>query len=398
MAPGPAAQVLNRIAERDAARRDRLTEAAADRVQQEGQDAADIERQLDGMLLAVDTQLRACLGDQASEGSAAAVAPELEKLEQYLATNAWLLPSYTLRKVEDATAALRQRLDAAQAAARPKKRFGFSARSKGQAAAAAPPTETPVQPAVPTTQSAAGSAAEPQEDSGRVLRGLRQQRLMKRDAELGGDDFNLADLQGCTVLLLGRMSALRLRGARGCCIVAGPVDGAVYLEDLVNSKVVLAAHQVRIHTSRDTALFLDVGSDPIIEHCSAMAFGPLTAEQRALLGLSDASMQSHAGAAGAERAAAGSAPAASGGTADNAGPASSGVADSTAGGAGTSASAAIASATSAQRAAVSGANHWAAVQDFNWLRSTPSPNWRMLTDVELRSALCPLPDDIDAGQ
>lgn len=64
----------------------------------------------------------------------------------------------------------------------------------------------------------------------RVLRGLRQQKLVKRATELEGGDFTLADLQGCTVLLLGRVSALRLRGARGCFIVAGPVDGAVYLE------------------------------------------------------------------------------------------------------------------------------------------------------------------------
>ncbi len=64
----------------------------------------------------------------------------------------------------------------------------------------------------------------------RVLRGLRQQTLVRRDADLAGGDFSVADVEGCTLLLLGRMSALRLRGIRGCCIVAGPVDGATYLE------------------------------------------------------------------------------------------------------------------------------------------------------------------------
>lgn len=97
----------------------------------------------------------------------AAIKPGACSWLQYLATNAWLLPSYTLRKVEDATAALRQRLDAAQAAARPKKRFGFSARSKGQAAAAVSPTDSSAQPAVPVSQPAAASAAKSQEDAGR---------------------------------------------------------------------------------------------------------------------------------------------------------------------------------------------------------------------------------------
>jgi Tubulin binding cofactor C len=63
-----------------------------------------------------------------------------------------------------------------------------------------------------------------------TLRGLSQQRVVKRADELGGDDFTLADLEDCTVLLLGRLSALRLLRAKRCCIVAGPIAGAAYLE------------------------------------------------------------------------------------------------------------------------------------------------------------------------
>ena len=63
-----------------------------------------------------------------------------------------------------------------------------------------------------------------------TLRGLRQQKLVRRAAELAGGDFTLADLEDCTVLLLGRLPALRILQARRCCIVAGPVDGAAYLE------------------------------------------------------------------------------------------------------------------------------------------------------------------------
>lgn len=79
----------------------------------------------------------------------------------------------------------------------------------------------------------------------------------------------------------------------------------------------LAAQQVRIHTSTGSKLLLSVGSNPIIEHCSGMAFGPLLPAQRAALGL----------------------------------PALVADRDS---------------------------NRYASVQDFNWLRSTPSPNWYAL--------------------
>ena len=65
-----------------------------------------------------------------------------------------------------------------------------------------------------------------------TLRGLRQQKVVRRAAELAGGDFTLADLEDCTVLLLGRLPALRILRAKRCCIVAGPVDGAAYLEGM----------------------------------------------------------------------------------------------------------------------------------------------------------------------
>ena len=65
-----------------------------------------------------------------------------------------------------------------------------------------------------------------------MLRGLRQQKVVRRAAELAGGDFTLADLEDCTVLLLGRLPALRILQATRCCIVAGPVDGAAYLEGM----------------------------------------------------------------------------------------------------------------------------------------------------------------------
>lgn len=98
--------------------------------------------------------------------------------------------------------------------------------------------------------------------------------------------------------------------------------------DVHDSTVVLAAHQVRIHTSQATRLFLHVGSSPVIEHCSGMGFGPLTGGQRALLGLPPA----------ADAAAA--------------------------------------------------ANHFDNVQDFNWLKSTPSPNWCATTWSLSQDILC----------
>lgn len=75
----------------------------------------------------------------------------------------------------------------------------------------------------------------------RTFAGLRQQKVVRRGAELDGGDLTLTDLEDCTVLLLGRLSALRLRGARRCCVVAGPVAGAAFLEGVPGRHIGMAS-------------------------------------------------------------------------------------------------------------------------------------------------------------
>jgi Tubulin binding cofactor C len=123
---------------------------------------------------------------------------------------------------------------------------------------------------------------------------------------------------------------------------------------VTDSQVALAAHQVRIHASSGSSIFLDIGSNPIIEHCSAMGFAALTPQQQDLLSMPGAPEGQVAAAASASAAG---------------GPARS---DSSCAGA-----AAEPQPTDAAASAVGSgsSNCWCAVQDFNWLRSTPSPNW-----------------------
>ena len=67
------------------------------------------------------------------------------------------------------------------------------------------------------------------------MRGRTPHRFTDRNSHhvwTDPDSYNVyaTCMQGCTISLLGQMSALRLRGLRRCRIVAGPVDGATYLE------------------------------------------------------------------------------------------------------------------------------------------------------------------------
>jgi Tubulin binding cofactor C len=128
---------------------------------------------------------------------------------------------------------------------------------------------------------------------------------------------------------------------------------------VTDCQVALAAHQVRIHTSSGSSVFLDVGSNPVIEHCSAMGLGALTPQQRQLLGISES-------------------PAV---PTEAAGTSAAGCEQTDSGSVGTGAIDQPQPTCAAAGAAGSGGSScWRAVQDFNWLRSTPSPNWWALAD------------------
>lgn len=108
-----------------------------------------------------------------------------------------------------------------------------------------------------------------------TLRGLRAQKVVKRAAELAGGDFTLADLEDCTVLLLGRLPALRILRATRCCIVAGPVDGAAYLEGVHTWLVLLQCAWIYIVVpSRITALAPTGMAVPevLLDRCNSISY------------------------------------------------------------------------------------------------------------------------------
>ncbi len=135
---------------------------------------------------------------------------------------------------------------------------------------------------------------------------------MRSAAQLGGQDFVLADCQGCTFFLLGHIGALRMLRLDNCTVVAGPVAGSCIMDHIRSCRLMLASYQVqmhgnaveahpcaqrlhgfssvqwppgvarahaacsqvRIHRAHETDFYLRVRSRPIIEHSDAVRFAP----------------------------------------------------------------------------------------------------------------------------
>ena len=71
------------------------------------------------------------------------------------------------------------------------------------------------------------------------------------------------------------MQALYLHRLERCHVQGGPISGATFGEQISASVLMVATHQLRMHSVTGSSVYVRPGSDPIIEHCSDVAFAPL---------------------------------------------------------------------------------------------------------------------------
>lgn len=137
-----------------------------------------------------------------------------------------------------------------------------------------------------------------------------------------GEEIRLKDLKACKIQLMGCIGALFMSNMTDCVIVTGPIGGAVHIEGMKNCRCYIAARQVRIHSALDSDFYLNPKSGPVIEHSQGLRFAPYIPVYQGI----EADFEA------------------------------SGWNDSTTEG-----------------------EEWKQVQDFGWIRKTPSPNWTVIS-------------------
>lgn len=73
---------------------------------------------------------------------------------------------------------------------------------------------------------------------------------------------------------LDLLSAMHVDGLTRCTVYVGAIAGSIMVHNCEDCVFVVAARQIRIHTSRRCRFRLLVLSNPIIEHCQELTFGP----------------------------------------------------------------------------------------------------------------------------
>ncbi|KAM4834755.1 tubulin-specific chaperone C [Thomomys bottae] len=307
-------------------RREQERQLEVERRKQSRQDQA-VEEEKSSFFAATLARERAAVeellrGDDAAKRLEEA-AERLQGLRSLLNDSVRFLSSYNLRQGQEALTQLQAALAQRRQELQPEKRFAFRAR-RSQAAGAARVDAAPEAPA-PASALVPKEEVEAASETGWAcgFSDLACQVLEKRGAELRQRDVLLSGLRDCTVKLLGNPNTLRLAQARGCRVLCGPVSTSVFLENCSDCVLAVACQQLRVHTTVNTRIFLQVTSRAIVEDCSRIQFAPYTWSYPGI----EQDFQS----SGLDRS----------------------------------------------------RNHWNDVDDFNWLaRGVASPNWSILPEEE----------------
>ncbi|XP_051008811.1 tubulin-specific chaperone C [Acomys russatus] len=258
-------------------RREQERQMEVERRKQKRQDQ-EVEEEKSGFFAAAFARERAA-AEELLRGEASAerldeAAERLQGLRKLLNDSVLFLAAYDLRQGQAALAQLQAALTDRRQELQPKKRFAFKARKK-DAAGAVQVDAAPVASAAPSPPLTKEEAA-PGTSWACGFSNLESQDLEKRADELHQRDILLSDLTNCTVRLRGNPNTLRLAKARGCKVLCGPVSTSVFLEDCCDCTLAVACQQLRVHTTRDTRIFLQVTSRAIVEDCSGILFAPYT--------------------------------------------------------------------------------------------------------------------------
>lgn len=258
-------------------RREQERQMEVERRKQKRQDQ-EVEEEKSGFFAATFARERAAaeelLRGEASTERLEEAANRLQGLRKLLNDSVLFLAPYDLRQGQAALAQLQVTLAERRQELQPKKRFAFKARKK-DAAGSTQVDAAPVASAAPSPPLATEEGA-PGLSWACGFSNLESQDLEKNADELHQRDILLSDLTNCTVRLRGNPNTLRLAKARGCKVLCGPVSTSVFLEDCRDCILAVACQQLRVHTTKNTRIFLQVTSRAIVEDCSGIQFAPYT--------------------------------------------------------------------------------------------------------------------------
>ncbi|OQR84125.1 hypothetical protein ACHHYP_13870 [Achlya hypogyna] len=107
-----------------------------------------------------------------------------------------------------------------------------------------------------------------------TFKGKKEETLTKLPGQIGGQPFDLADLENCQVLLLDHCDQVQIDNLVNCRVFIGPSSESVFVRNCTNCVFTVACKQLRTRDCSQCHLFLYTLTDPIIETSNQMVFAP----------------------------------------------------------------------------------------------------------------------------
>ncbi|XP_071511896.1 tubulin-specific chaperone C-like [Diadema antillarum] len=191
-----------------------------------------------------------------------------QKLQKYVTDTSPFLPSYDIRNSQEQLSKLIKDINEKRDVLMPKKKFAFKARKRGEEQTIQQPRKIgtdDVDAAKPLNVMTANACG---------FSNRTAETLCLSAEEMHAKDVGLSNLTSCVVKLQGCPSALHISNITDCKIFCGPIPGSVFVDRCLNSTLVLACQQLRVHNTSGTRFYIHVTSRAIIEDTSMVSFAP----------------------------------------------------------------------------------------------------------------------------
>ncbi|KAI8800287.1 tubulin binding cofactor C-domain-containing protein [Cladochytrium replicatum] len=265
----------------------------------------------------------------ADPSAAEDVHKRLLSLEKRVTESFGSLPTYDQQQYMRSIKELSDELVTKKKGNTPKAKFSFKRAPKVASSIVATPTES--EATEKTNNSERSRTIDSVPSNALALINQSTRLLTPKTNPESQQDIYIHNLDGCFVLPdqssnTGQpIGAVHIKKLTRCIVILGPVSGSLLVDECAESILIVACRQFRMHNSRNTKLYIHVPSHPIIEDCTAIKFGPLSlAEYPRQFSPEEA----------------------------------------------------------CHHANLDSVNKYDCVEDFNWLRQGPSPNWNLLGPEE----------------
>ncbi|KPA81297.1 hypothetical protein ABB37_03702 [Leptomonas pyrrhocoris] len=179
-------------------------------------------------------------------------------------SNTVSLTAHDMAKANAILARLQQLVDAAKSAETGPKKFKFSSRLKAKTSSS-PSTCSPTTSAESRNAAATTARAE--------ITNVTASHADGRGSSTAGFGNSYGPSAG-TDLFIASSKGVFINRCTDCSIFCLPIAGSVFLSGCANCRVYVACHQLRLKDCRDTDIFVWCASTPIVETCSNTRFGP----------------------------------------------------------------------------------------------------------------------------